>query len=149
MRQGVGKGRRRADDEQGQGKGKVLHGGHDRQSPLTLPALPAQSVAPALIGDLQRFGMTASRLSLEIEMRGGPADLRCIFRGMVEETDKQLKAVSMASTGSQQAAALSRISHMLKDAVEIAPAVGGGAPTKTAATSKAAAAGSCPIAKLD
>ncbi len=114
------------------------------------PALAPRPLAPALVGDLQRFGMTASRLSLEIQMRGGPPDLRCIFRGMVEETDKQLNAASKATTGSQQAAALSRISHMLKDAVEIAPAVGAGAaPTKTTTTSKAAAVGSCPASSLD
>ncbi len=36
--------------------------------------------------------MSASRLSIEIDKTGGPVDLRCIFRGMAEETDNQLKA---------------------------------------------------------
>ena len=106
------------------------------------PALKPAPLAPALVGDLQRFGMSASRLSLEIDKRGGPMDLRCIFRGMAEETDVQLKAVSAASTGSQQAAALDRLSHMLEDAVEIAPAVG--SQTKTAAKPSSAAAQTCP-----
>lgn len=98
-----------------------------------------------LVGDLQRFAVAASRLSLEIDQRGGPTDLRCIFRGMAEETDVQLKTVSAASTGTAQSTALSRLSHMLKDAVAIAPAVGGGpaSQTKTAVNLKSAAAGKC------
>jgi hypothetical protein len=111
------------------------------------PALKPQPLEPALIGDLQRFGMSASQLSLEIDQRGGPTDLRCIFRGMAEETDNQLKAAAAAETGTQQAAALDRLSHMLKDAVEIAPAVGGmSAQTKTAASAKPAAA-TCPAVR--
>lgn len=107
--------------------------------------LKPAALEPALVGDLQRFGLAASRLSLEIDQRGGPTDLRCIFRGMAEETDAQLKAASSASTGTTQAAALSRLSHMLKDAVEIAPAVGGGtaAQTKAAAKLNSAAANKC------
>ncbi|MDP3495955.1 MAG: hypothetical protein Q8R82_22825 [Hyphomonadaceae bacterium] len=102
-------------------------------------------LSSTLVGDLQRFAMTASRLSMEIDQRGGPADLRCIFRGMAEETDVQLEVVSSATTGTAQAAALSRLSHMLRDAVEIAPAIGSGAAaqTKAAANLKSAAAGKC------
>src|SRR5690349_22800003 len=54
-------------------------------------SLMPQSLEPALVGGLQQFGMSASRLSVEIDKRGGPVDLRCIFRGMAEETDNQLK----------------------------------------------------------
>jgi hypothetical protein len=98
-----------------------------------------------MISDLQRFGLAASRLSVEIDQRGGPTDLRCIFRGMAEETNLQLKATSTASTGTAQSQALSRLSHTLKDAVEIAPAVRGGATaqTKTAANTRSAAANQC------
>ena len=104
--------------------------------------LKPAGLAPALTGDLQRFGLAASRLSLEIDQRGGPVDLRCIFRGMAEETDVQLKLASSATTGTAQAAALSRLLHMLKDAVQITPAVGGGAAAqkKAAANLKSAAA---------
>ncbi|HEV7692076.1 MAG TPA: hypothetical protein VGO52_14665, partial [Hyphomonadaceae bacterium] len=99
----------------------------------------------------QRFGMSASRLSIEIDKSGGPVDLRCIFRGMAEETDNQLKAAAAAETGTQQVVALDRLAHMLKDAVEIAPAVGGtsasqnGAQMKTAAGSKPTA--ECPAVR--
>ena len=107
--------------------------------------LKPAALAPMLVGDLQRFAVAASRLSLEIDQRGGPTDLRCIFRGMAEDTDAQLKAASAATTGTAQSMALSRLSHTLKDAVTIAPAVGGGsaAQTKTAANVKSAAAGKC------
>ena len=111
----------------------------------TKAGLKPSGLAPALVGDLRRFGLAASRLSLEIDQRGGPTDLRCIFRGMAEETDAQLRLATSATTGTLQATALSRLSHMLKDAVEIAPAVGGGvaAQTKAAANVKSAAAAKC------
>jgi len=111
----------------------------------TKAGLKPAPLEAALVGDLQRFAVAASRLSLEIDQRGGPTDLRCIFRSMAEETDVQLKAASAAQTGAAQSIALSRLSHMLKDAVEIAPAVGGGSTpkTKTAANLKSAAAGRC------
>lgn len=116
------------------------------QSAATAKAgLKPSGLTPALVGDLQRFGLAASRLSLEIDQRGGPTDLRCIFRGMAEEADAQIKLASSATTGTLQAAALSRLSHMLKDAIEIAPAVGGGASVqmKAAANMKSAAATKC------
>lgn len=105
------------------------------------PGAKAPVVAPALVTDLQRFSLAASRLSIEIDQRGGPTDLRCIFRGMAEETGKQLDAAAKATTGGEQAKAYARLTHMLKDAVEIAPAVGGNA---TAASSSRAAAAQCP-----
>lgn len=104
-------------------------------------AAKAQPVSASLAADLQRFGLAASRLSTEISQRGGPADLRCIFRGMADETSKQLAAATSAKSSSDQAKAYARLTHMLEDAVEIAPAVGGKA---TAASSVRAAAAQCP-----
>ena len=119
-----------------------------RDAAQAKPVLKPIPLAPALVGDLQRFGLSASRLSLEIDKRGGPTDLRCIFRGMAEETDKQLTAASAATNGRDQAVALGRLSHMLSDAVEIAPAVDAQiAQTKTAAGPKPAAANSCPAVR--
>lgn len=109
-----------------------------RQSSARPPA-----VAPALASDLQRFGLATSRLSIEIDQRGGPTDLRCIFRGMAEETGKQLTAADAAATGADQAQAYARLTHMLKDAIEIAPAVGGLPPAK----SGAAKAAQCPAVR--
>ncbi len=113
------------------------------------PGAKPAALAPTLVGDLQRFGLVASRLSLEIDQRGGPKDLRCIFRGMAEETDKQLKATAAAPTGTAQSQALSRLSHMLKDAVLIAPAIGGTpvAQTKAAANATSTAANKCEVVR--
>lgn len=109
------------------------------------PNVKPTAIAPVLSTDLQRFGLAASRLSGEINQRGGPADLRCIFRGMAEETGKQLSAANAAATGAEQAKALARLTHTLKDAVEIAPAVGGHA---TAASSSRVAAAQCPAVQF-
>lgn len=116
--------------------------GRQMARPAALPA--------ALSGDLQRFGMDASRLALDIAARGGPADLGCIFRGMGGETDTQLTAIARAATGTAQASALARLSHMLEDAAAIAPAA-----QKVLATPKAnaadpgesAASATCPAVK--
>jgi len=108
------------------------------------PAAKPDQVAPALAADLQCFGLAASRLSVEIDQRGGPTDLRCIFRGMAEETDKQLAAASVAATGEVQAQAYARLTHMLKDAVDIAPAVGG---LPTAKVGGKSANAQCPAAR--
>lgn len=109
------------------------------------PSAKPAALAPALVADLQRFGLAASRLSIEIDQRGGPADLRCIFRGMAGETDAQLKAAAEAANGTTQAVALSRLEHMLGDAVLIAPAVGGAGQIEAAANAKSAAARQCQI----
>ena len=116
-----------------------------QSSAAARPGAKPQPIAPTLSADLQRFGLAASRLSSEIDQRGGPADLRCIFRGMAQETDKQLAAANTAATGAEQSRALARLTHMLKDAVEIAPAVGGQA---TAASSSRAAAAQCPAVQF-
>lgn len=109
------------------------------------PSSKPAPLAPAFVADLQRFALATSRLSVEIDQRGGPADLRCIFRGMAAESDAQLQAASSATTGTPQANALSRINHMLSDAVLIAPAVGGPAQAKAAANAVSAAAQQCQI----
>ncbi len=101
------------------------------------PALKPSPLGAGLVSDLQVFGMSASRIALDISARGGPQDLGCIFRGMAGETDAQLSAIANASTGAQQAAALDRLSRMLRDAEEIAPAA-----AKAMAAEKAIAANS-------
>lgn len=111
------------------------------------PSARPAPLSPALVADLQRFGLAAVRLSREIDKAGGPTDLRCIFRGMAAETDNQLKAASGATNGAAQAKALSRLNHMLSDAVLIAPAVGGPAQVRAAANARSAAAQQCEISR--
>jgi hypothetical protein len=92
---------------------------HAAQRALLLPA-PLRS---DLVSGLQIFGLNAARLAADLDSSGGASDLRCIFRGMAEETDVQLNAIASAKTGAQQAEALRRLSGMLRDATEIAPAL--------------------------
>jgi hypothetical protein len=88
------------------------------------PTLKPPALNPALTPDLERFGLEASRLSVEIDKAAGAVDLRCIFRGVAEEADTQLTALGAAKTGLEQSAALARLDHMLKDAAQIAPVAG-------------------------
>ena len=95
-----------------------------QQSAARRAALPAAPLDPALVSRLEQFALDTSLLSRDADA-AGVIDLRCIFRGMTEETGVQLEAASKARTGAEQAAALARIVHMLKDAAEIAPAADG------------------------
>jgi hypothetical protein len=88
------------------------------------PSFRPAPLPARLVADLERFGVEASRISVEIDRKAGAVDLRCIFRGMAEETGSQLQAASAARTGAEQSAALSRLSHMLDDAATIGPAAG-------------------------
>lgn len=92
-------------------------------------ALPANALDRGVVSSLEQFALDASRLSREAD-EAGAADLRCIFRGMAEETSVQLDAAARARTGTEQKAPLRRLAHMLKDAVQIAPAVEGSKPSR-------------------
>ena len=61
------------------------------------------------------------------------------------EICKQLAAAGGATTGADQAQAYARLTHMLKDAVDIAPAVGGLSPLR-AGKAKASSA-QCPATR--
>jgi hypothetical protein len=98
--------------------------GKARLTAAARPTLKPQPLNTTLVTDLERFGSEAGRLSVEIDRKAGAVDLRCIFRGMAEETDTQLKAAANAKTGAEQVAALSRLDHMLTDAALIAPSAG-------------------------
>ena len=115
---------------------------------LSAPALAPPDLSPAFVAGLQAFGLAASRLSLEIENAGGPQDMRCIFRGMAEETGAQLDAMMLAHTGADQAAALERIVSMLDDAklVARAAALSLQAASETDAPATDITIGSCPAA---
>lgn len=85
-------------------------------------ALEAAAPPPALRSGLQRFGVSSSRLSKEMTGYDGAKDLVCIFRGMAEETDLQLKALMKAETGADQSEALTRLVMMLDDAAHVGEA---------------------------
>lgn len=43
--------------------------------------------------EVARFSVGAARLAKWVDAEGGPADFACIFRGMAEEADVQLRAL--------------------------------------------------------
>ena len=104
------------------------------------PAIAPAALDSAHTGSLQLWGLNASRLAADINARKGADDLACIFRGMAEETDAQLQAASSAKTGAARAAALRKLSFMLRDAIEVAPAV----DEKANAAGTGVQAASCP-----
>ncbi len=86
------------------------------------PSLDAPVISDDFIVYMQRFGLSASRLSNVMERANGPVDMQCIFRGMAKETGDQLLAISRAKTGFEQAEALNRIVSMLDDAALVSKA---------------------------
>lgn len=66
--------------------------------------------------DLARFAVTADRLGAWIDETGRPHDLGCIFRGMADEAELQLGALSVPASRS---AALRRLATMFNDAENI------------------------------
>lgn len=105
---------------------------------------PAPEFDPELATQLQRFGYLAFRLATEIDQSGGPADLACIHRGMAEETDVQLGAISDAKTGSDQAQAFDRLISMLDDAVMVSEATARALKDPDPANARSPAIGTCP-----
>ncbi len=82
----------------------------------------APQIDPDFISGLQRFGVLSSQIAADIDAKDGPKDLGCIYRGMAEETDVQLQALSASHTGADQAAALERLISMLDDAMMVSEA---------------------------
>ncbi|MDJ0920455.1 MAG: hypothetical protein QNI84_04965 [Henriciella sp.] len=72
--------------------------------------------------EIERFAMTASRLSHWVDQTGKAPDLGCIFRGMASEGELQLDALDTALDRAQTRAALARLVSMFSDAEMIAVA---------------------------
>lgn len=66
--------------------------------------------------ELARFAETADRLSRELSRVDGAEDLVCIFRGMAEEADLQLRLLHMPG---ERQDALRRLATLLHDAERI------------------------------
>ena len=67
------------------------------------PAAKPDPVAPALAADLQRFGLAARRLSVEIDQPAGPPDLRCLSRGIADAPDHNPAAAGCPPHGPRHA----------------------------------------------
>ncbi|WP_018998100.1 hypothetical protein [Hirschia maritima] len=102
---------------------ELLQSAKDEQAKaLHYPNLNAPEISDQFVNELQRFGISAARLSREIKEINGPEDFQCIFRGMAKETGDQLSAISIAETGADQANALKRLITMLDDAIMVSEA---------------------------
>ena len=89
------------------------------------PAAPASpiDIEDPFYFELEQFSVDALRLSRAIDTAGGPADLRCIFRGMSADAGQRLDALNTAETSADQARVYRAIAALMQDAVNIAPAV--------------------------
>ncbi len=89
---------------------------------------PAAPATPLDIEDpysfeLDQFAAEALMLSRQIDAAGGPVDLRCIFRGMSQDTESRIEAINTAETAAEQAHIYAGLADLMRDAAEIAPAV--------------------------
>lgn len=86
------------------------------------PAAPAEAPAPGdvLMSDLTEFALAARALSVEIEASGGPADLRCIFRGMSGDVEDRIAALDAAETRADMSRAYTEIKRLAEQARRIA-----------------------------
>ena len=89
---------------------------------------PAAPATPLDIEDpysfeLDQFAAEALMLSRQIDAAGGPVDLRCIFRGMSQDTESRIEAINSAETAAEQAHIYAGLADLMRDAAEIAPAV--------------------------
>ncbi|MBA4807257.1 hypothetical protein [Brevundimonas sp.] len=56
---------------------------------------------------------------LILKQRGTDGDLKCILRGISEDIPKKIEAVQAATTPAERATALSELSYLLNDNVEV------------------------------
>jgi hypothetical protein len=86
--------------------------------------LPAQS-APVLAGnDIVMLGLSelsrkAMRLSLSMELRNGPEDLRCIYRGMAQDALDHRNALPAAELRADRIIIYTDILYLLDHAAEM------------------------------
>ncbi len=86
------------------------------------PAAPAFAppAGDALLADLNEFALHALALSRDIEARGGPQDLRCIFRGIGRDVAARIEALETAPDRAAQSRAYREIEYLARQARDIA-----------------------------
>ncbi len=79
----------------------------------------------ALSGEFARrinaFSALATSLVKQLDARGGPKDLRCIYRGMGEDANQRLAALHHAKNAGEQAVILKDMAALFTDAVDVTP----------------------------
>ena len=96
----------------------------ERQGALTTRAGQTQPPLPQddlFLEQLERFAVDAARLSRHVEETGGPGDLRCIFRGMAEDSQRHLEHLLTEQSGSDRARTYQDLAGLMSDARLIAP----------------------------
>lgn len=82
-----------------------------------LSSLRGNDIPDLIRLEITRFGRIAGQLAnVETETGAMPEDLSCIFRGMEEEADTQLKAFDRASNPEKASVAKERLLLMFADA---------------------------------
>ena len=86
------------------------------------PTAPAAEMQPAdsLLVDISEFALLTHRLSAQIERNGGPTDLKCIFKGMSEDSQARIDALDQARTRAEMARAFDEIVYLANQAETIA-----------------------------
>lgn len=92
----------------------------------TAQSYPAQSAPEvsaddALYSGLNAFSTQAMRLSLEMERRNGPEDLRCIYRGMAQDALAHQQALAAAEIRADRIQVFIDLEYLLQHAAEIGP----------------------------
>lgn len=78
--------------------------------------LEGSTLSEAVEDELLRFAVTADRLSAEMTGLDGAEDLTCIFRGISEDTEHQVRLLHMPG---ERQSALRRLATLLHDAERI------------------------------
>ena len=86
------------------------------------PAAPAFAPPPgdSLLANMQDFALAALALSDDIEARGGPQDLRCIFRGMGGDVEARIETLLASQSRADQSRAYRDIEALARQAERIA-----------------------------
>ncbi|WP_394693989.1 hypothetical protein [Hyphobacterium sp.] len=82
---------------------------------------PAVTADDALYSGLNAFSAQAMRLSLAMERRNGPEDLRCIFRGMAQDALLRQQALNAAEIRADRIQVFTDLEYLLQHAAEIGP----------------------------
>ncbi|MEO1039290.1 MAG: hypothetical protein AAFX09_07065 [Pseudomonadota bacterium] len=102
------------------------------------PTAPAVELTPTdgFVVQAEDFSLQALQLSRSIEAANGPADLRCIFRGMSADAGAQLDTLFNAQTRADQARVYLAMASLFEDAERIAadPEAGVEAPASCPAS---------------
>lgn len=89
----------------------------------THPFAPPRPVSAdsAFARKVRAFSTASAALSVQIDKRGGPRDLRCIYRGMAADAPKRLAAAQAARNAGAQAQIFTTMAALFSDAIEVTP----------------------------